>query len=155
MNFLRALPCLFLAFGLRSQAPGLEAVVRGGGDLTLDGIPYHLELASVASIPARSGLPPLVRLTGRLVPEEPARAFDLELSVLKNGTLYMLRVVRQRSGGYPDSWAATGKTRVRFTRLEDRSGGRLELACSGPLTGVIGRKPRNAAWHGSLWAELP
>ncbi|WP_243315848.1 hypothetical protein [Geothrix paludis] len=155
MNFLRALPCLFLAFGLQAQAPGLEAVVRGGGDLTLDGIPYRLELASVASIPARSGLPPLVRLTGRLVPEEAARAFDLELSVLKNGTLYMLRVVRQKSGGYPDSWAATGKTRVRFTRLEDRSGGRLELACSGPLTGVIGRKPRNATWRGSLWAELP
>lgn len=155
MNFLRALPCLFLAFGLRAQAPGLEAVVRGGGDLTLDGIPWCLELASIASIPARSGLPPLVRLTGRLVPGDPALAFDLELVVLKDGTLYMLRLVRQKPGGYPDSWAATGKTRVRFTRLEDHSGGRLELACSGPLTGVIGQKPRTATWHGSLWAELP
>jgi hypothetical protein len=155
MNFLRALPCLLLAFGLRAQVPGLEAVVRGGGDLTIDGVPYHLELAAVASIPARSGLPPLVRLTGRLVPGGPALAFDLELVVLKDGTLYTLRLVRQRPGAYPDSWAATGKTRVRFTRLEDHSGGRLELACSGPVTGVIGRQPRTATWRGSLWAELP
>ena len=155
MKFLSALPCLTLAFGLQAQAPGLEAVVRGGGDLTLDGAAYRLELASVASTPARLGLPPLIQLRGRLVPEAPARAFDLELTVLKNGTLYLLRLTRPGPGGYPDSWAATARTRARITLLEDRSGGRLELACSGPLTGIIGRKPKGSVWKGSLWAELP
>ena len=155
MNFPRALPSLFLALGLQAQAPLLEAVVRGGGELHLDGTAYRLEPESVASIPARAGLPPLIRLTGRLVPGDPAHAFDLELSLLKDGTLYLLRLVRPTPGGYPDSWAATGRTRVRLLRLEDRSGGRVELACSGPLTGVIGRRPRNGTWRGTLWAELP
>lgn len=155
MNFLRALPCLLLALALRGQAPMLEEIVRGGGEVILDGTAFRLEPASVNTLPARTGLPALVRVTGRLVPPDPAGAFGLELTILKDGTLYMLRILRKGPGGYPDTWAATGRTRARITLLEDHSGGRLEIACSGPLTGVIGRRPKTTTWRGSLWVILP
>lgn len=167
MNFPRALLCLVLAsLALPLQAriqevqppaqgSALQEVVQGGGEVTLDGTTYRFEPTSVSALPARAGLPPLIRLAGRLVPGDPASAFDFELSLLKDGTLYMLRILRKAPGAYPDSWSATAKTRARLSRFDPTSGAKLEIACSGPLTGVVGRRPRNAAWHGALWAILP
>jgi hypothetical protein len=155
MNFPRALPCLLLAAALSAQAPQVEEIVQGGGTLTLDGTAYRFEPASVMAQPAGGGLPALVRLTGRLVPEGAGAPFDLQLMMMKTGGIYMLRILREKPGGYPDSWSATQKTRARFAHFEDRSGGRVELACSGALAGVVGQRPRTAEWRGSLWAVLP
>jgi hypothetical protein len=67
----------------------------------------------------------------------------------------MLRLLRKGPSGYPDSWTATGKTRARLTGLEDHSGGRVEIACSGPLNGVVDKHPKATTWKGSLWVILP
>lgn len=149
MNFLRALPALVLALPMWAQTPGLEEIVQGGGEVTLDGLVHRFEPSTVTT------LPDLVRLTGRLVPPEPDRAFDFELALKKDGTLQRLQILRQAPGGYPDTWAATEKTRIRFRVLEDRSGGRVEIICAGPLTGVVGRQPKHALWKGLLWVVLP
>ncbi|WP_306592018.1 hypothetical protein [Geothrix sp. 21YS21S-4] len=155
MNFPRALACLLLLTAQDARAFQAEEIVRGGGALTLDGTAYRFEPAAVMAVPAGNGLPALIRLTGRLVPEGPGAPFELQLTVMKTGGIYMLRILRDKPGGYPDSWSATQKTRARIVQFEDRSGGRLELACSGSLTGIVARRPRNAEWRGSLWMMLP
>lgn len=153
MNFIRPLATLCLAATLPAQT--IDAQAKGGGELKIDGTLYHFELKALYTAPPKGGLPGAFRIQGRLVPEDQAQALDLDLTVLKTGTLYMLRILRKGPGGYPDTWSATGKTRARITLLEDHFGGRLEIACSGPLTGVIGRRPKTTTWRGSLWVILP
>jgi hypothetical protein len=153
MNFFRALPCLCL--GLALQAQSLDLRVAGGGELTIAETTYRFEPGSLFTAPPKGGLPGAIRIQGRLVPTRGAGAFDLDLTVLKTGTLYQLRLERKGPGAYPDSWAATAKTRLRPLSLQDRPGGRVELECLGPLTGVIARKPRTASWSGRIWATFP
>jgi hypothetical protein len=79
----------------------------------------------------------------------------LELVVLKDGRLYLLNLRHKGKDGYPDTWAGTEKTRVKVLTLEDHPGGRVELECGGPLTGVVNRKPAMARWQGRLWVVFP
>jgi len=55
---------------------------------------------------------------------------------------------------YPDSWNATAKTRVHILKLDDQMGGRVEISCEGPLTGVVEQNPVNADWSGQIWGEI-
>ena len=151
MNFLRALPCLLIPLALAATPPHPD----GGGSLTIGAERYRFEPKDVASAYPMGGLPGAIRLRGSLLPEGPGRAFELELVVLKDGRLYLLNLHRKGKDGYPDTWAATEKTGVKVIALEDHPGGRVELACKGPLTGVVGRKPVTASWQGHLWAVFP
>ena len=153
MNFLRALPCLAASVFLGAQPA--ELLPSGGGELRIGATPYQFRLAKLSTAPPKAGLPGAVRLEGDLVPPGAARPFHLVLTVLKDGTLYLMRLERATPGGYPDTWAATVKTRTRLIKLEDRPGGRIEIRCEGPLTGIIAKRPQEAAWSGTLWAEIP
>lgn len=153
MNFLRTLSCLALCCVMEGQA--LDLAPQGGGTLKIDGVPYRFEVTDLSSAPPKGGLPGAIRLEGRLVPQGATQAFRLSLTVLKDGSLYMLRIERKAPGSYPDSWAATLKTIARAERLEDRPGGRIDIHCEGPLTGVVAGHPKNSSWSGSLWARFP
>jgi hypothetical protein len=153
MNFLCALPCFGLCAILGAQAIDLKP--KGGGDLRIGETRYQFELADLSSAPPRGGLPGAVRLEGDLVPLTPGRPFHMVLTVLKNGSLYLLHIDRRSPHSYPDSWAPTAKARTRALALEDRPGGRIELRCEGILTGIIARQPQKAAWSGTLWAIFP
>lgn len=153
MNFLRPLAALCLGPLLQAQALDLQA--QGGGDLKIGGLAYRFELGTLYSAPPKGGLPGAIRIRGRLVPEGPSRPWDLDMTLLKSGVLYMLRISRKGSDGYPDSWAATLKTRIQAISLHDGPGGRVEVACLGTLSGVVARRPRTEAWQGRIWAIFP
>jgi hypothetical protein len=153
MNFLRLLAALCL--GLTLQAQAIDALAMGGGELKIGTVTYRFELKALFTAPPKGGLPGAFRIQGRLVPTDASPAFDLDLTLLKTGTLYMLRIDRKGAASYPDSWAATAKTRLRPVSLQDGPGGRVEVECLGTLSGVIARKPRTAAWQGHLWATFP
>lgn len=153
MNFLRPLAALCLGLTLQAQAVGLQAT--GGGKLKIGTTTYRFELEALFTAPPKGGLPGAFRIRGHLIPAGPGQPFDLDLTVLKTGTLYMLRIDRKGTGSYPDSWAATIKTRTRPLSLQDGPGGRVEVECLGTLTGIIARKPRTAAWQGRIWATFP
>ncbi|WP_257304266.1 hypothetical protein [Geothrix campi] len=153
MNFFRPLAALCLGTLLQAQSIDIQA--KGGGEVKIGAIAYHFELKAFSTAPPKGGLPGAFRLQGRLVPVEPGQPFALDLTVLKTGSLYMLRIHRQSTGSYPDSWAATAKTRLRPISLQDSPGGRVEVECLGPLSGIIARKPQTAVWQGRLWATFP
>ncbi|MDR3685128.1 MAG: hypothetical protein P4L11_15475 [Geothrix sp.] len=153
MNFLRALP--YLALGVAMSAQIIDLKPDGGGDLTIGGVAYRFELTGLMSAPPRDGLPGAIRLEGDLVPRKGGRPFHMVLTVLKNGSLYLMHMERGAPHAYPDNWAATPKTRTRALKLEDRPGGRIELRCEGPVTGIIAKRPQDATWSGTLWATFP
>jgi hypothetical protein len=157
MNFPRILHGLGLCACLGAQ--GLDLSPKGGGDLRIGGTQYRFELTGLSSAPPKGGLPGAVKLEGNLIAGDSSRPFHMTLTVLKNGSLYLLYIHRSASGGYPDSWSPSLQARLkastRALRLEDRPGGRIELSCEGTLTGMIGRQPREANWSGALWAVFP
>ena len=129
---------------------------EGGGELRIGGTSYRFEPTGLGSAPAGGGLPGLIRLEGDLLPKGASRPFHMTLTVMKDGSLYMLRIERRTSPrAYPDSWAATQTTRIRALKLKDRPGGRIELSCEGSLTGILARRPENAPWSGTIWAVFP
>lgn len=153
MNFIRPLALFCFAAALQGQA--IDAHATGGGELKIGADVYRFELKALFTAPPKGGLPGAFRIQGRLLPAGSTPPFDLDLTLLKTGALYMLRIDRKGSDPYPDSWAATLKTRVRPVSLQDGPGGRVEVECLGTLAGVISRKPRTAAWRGRLWAIFP
>lgn len=154
MNFRLALPCLAFCGALSAQMVVLKP--EGGGELRIGKTPYRFELTGLGSAPAAGGLPGLIRLEGDLLPKGASQSFHMVLTVMKDGSLYMLRIERRATPqAYPDSWAATQKTRTRALKLEDRPGGRVELSCEGALTGILAKHPENATWSGTLWAVFP
>ena len=151
MNFPRPLPWLLLPAALTAgQAP-----LQGGGNLTLGGAAYRFVPQDLSLAEPKGGLPGAVRIRGELVPEAGGAPYHMELVVLRSGRLYLLHLRRGARGQYPDTWAATLSTRVRILALGDHPGGRLELACEGRLTGVVGRRPVSAPWAGRIWAVFP
>lgn len=154
MNRLRFLLSLFIALSLQAQG-SVELKAVGGGELKIGATTYLFTLADLSMAPPKGGLPGAVKLTGTLASRDGSPGFRMDLTVLKNGTLYMLVIQRRMGQAYPDSWNATPKTRVRILKMEDRLGGRVEIRCDGPLTGVLAQKPVQASWTGSLWATFP
>jgi hypothetical protein len=153
MNFLRPLAVLCLSFSLQAQA--IDAQATGGGELKVGTMAYRFELKALFTAPPKGGLPGAFRIQGRLVPTGSDRPFDLDLTVLKTGTLYMLRIDRKGVDAYPESWSATLKTRIRPISMKDGPGGRVELECLGSLSGIIARRPQTASWQGRIWATFP
>ncbi|GLH72402.1 hypothetical protein GETHLI_09040 [Geothrix limicola] len=154
MNFLRPLICLVASLSLQAQT--LELQAKGGGELKIGATSYRFALTDLSTAPAKGGLSGALKLTGNLVPKDgSAGTFHMTLIVLKSGGLYTLRIERRNGKAYPDSWAATLKTKTRALKLEDRPGGRVEIQCEGPLTGVIAQRPTQADWSGTLWAVFP
>lgn len=153
MNFQPALISLTLCACLQAQPRELKP--RGGGELKIGSMRYHFEIKSLSAAPAKAGLPGAVKLEGNLIPEDGSPAYQTTVTVLKNGSLYMLQILRKNTGSYPDTWAATLKTRTRALAMDDRPGGRIELRCEGRLTGVIAKRPQEAEWSGTLWAVFP
>jgi len=153
MNFLVPLPCFLLAASMHAQMEQLKP--EGGGRLTIGARSYQLEVSDLRSARAKPGLPGAIHLGGRLIPPDGSQPFQLALTLLKDGSIYLLRIERRPAQGYPDTWAAGRTTRTRVLRLEDRPGGRLELQCEGRLTGVLGKVPQEAVWAGRLWAQFP
>ncbi len=148
-------PILGLIACLSLQAQVLELKLQGGGELTIGATTYQFSLKNLSMAPAKGGLPGALKLEGDLLPRNGGRHFHLALTVLKNGALYLLNIYRRNGQAYPDSWCATLKTRATVLRLEDRPGGRIEIQCEGPLTGVIAQRPASASWSGTLWALIP
>jgi hypothetical protein len=141
---------------LASQAQvSSERTATGGGELRIGNTAYHLTLTEFSTALPKGGLPGAVRFRGTLTSVDGKAPWFLNLTVLKNGTLYLLSIQRPTHAGNPDIWNATLKTRVRFLKRDDRLGGRTELQCEGPLTGVIGQKQVSASWSGTLWALQP
>lgn len=153
MNFLNPLPSLVLCATPSAQM--VEMKPKGGGELKIGDTLYRFDLTRLSTAPPKGNLSGAVKLEGNLVPQDAARAFHLTLTVLKDGSLYMLRIDRRPPGSYPDTWAATPKTRTRVLKLEDRPGGRIEIRCEGRLTGVLGQQPQDRPWSGTLWAVFP
>jgi hypothetical protein len=153
MYFPRVLSCLTLCGCLGAQAVLLKP--KGGGELRIGPTLYRFDLTNLTFAPAKGGLSGAVKLEGSLVPGDRSRPFRMALTVLKDGSLYMLRIDRKGADAYPDTWAATAKTHTRALRLEDRPGGRIDLRCEGPLTGIIAKRPQTATWSGQLWAVSP
>jgi hypothetical protein len=157
MNFLRALPCFGLFVSLNAQVIDLKP--KGGGDLRIGEIHYRFELADLSSAPPKGGLPGAVKLEGQLFPQNGGRPFHMALTVLKDGSLYLLYIERRTPNAYPDSWSpslnARLRARTRALKLEDRPGGRIELQCEGFLTGIIAKRPQEANWSGTIWATFP
>ena len=153
MNLRTALPVLLLSGVLCAQMVQLKP--EGGGLLKIGDTAYRLRVTDLLTAPPKAGLPGVVRLQGDLLPQDHSRPFHLALTVLKDGSLYMLQIERKAPGGYPDSWAATQKTRTRAIKLEDHPGGRVEIQCEGSLTGIIAKRPQGAEWSGTLWAIFP
>jgi len=154
MGLLSTLLSVLVAVSLQAQGV-VELKATGGGDLKIGAINYQFTLTDLSMAPPKGGLPGAVRLTGTLASRDGSPDFRLDLTVLKNGTLYMLVIQRRNGQAYPDSWNATAKTRARILKLDDRLGGRLEIRCDGPLTGVLAQKPVHATWSGTLWAIFP
>jgi len=153
MNFLRPLAGFALCTALGAQA--LDMKPQGGGELKIGDTPFRFEITSLSSAPAKGGLSGAVRLEGNLIALDASPGFQINLTVLKNGSLYMLHIHRKTSGPYPDSWAATQKTRTHALVMEDRAGGRVEIRCEGRLTGIIAKQPRDATWSGTIWGIFP
>ncbi|HJW73978.1 MAG TPA: hypothetical protein VJ486_14225 [Geothrix sp.] len=153
---MRLFQILFLSW-LTTLLPAQEVVIKaqGGGDLKIGANSYQFTLEAFYTAPPKGGLPGAVKFSGLLSAKDGSAPFHMDLSVLKNGTLYMLTIQRRNGRSYPDSWNATQKTKTRFLKLEDRPGGRFELRCEGMLTGVISQKPAQANWSGTLWAVQP
>ncbi|MBI1753229.1 MAG: hypothetical protein HY014_00360 [Acidobacteria bacterium] len=155
MNFLRLPLCLGLAQTLTLQGQTVDLKAKGGGTLKIGATTYDFALTDLATAPPAGGLPGALKLVGRLVPKDGSGAFRMTLTLLNTGSLYTLRIERRQGQTYPDSWAATAKTKTRALRLEERPGGRVEIQCEGPLAGVISQRPAKADWSGRLWAEFP
>jgi hypothetical protein len=157
MYFLHTWACFGLCASLGAQ--GMNLKPQGGGDLRIGGIPYRFELTDLSSAPPKGGLPGAVKLEGDLVPRDAGRPFHMVLTVLKNGSLYLLYIHRATPNGYPDSWSPSLNARIRARTkalsLEDRPGGRIELRCEGTLTGIIAKQPKESTWSGALWAVFP
>lgn len=153
MNFLRPLICLGVSLNLQAQTIDLKA--KGGGELKIGATRYTFILTDLGTAPPAGGLPGAVRLVGRLAPKDGSGAFQMTLTVLNTGSLYTLHIERRQGRSYPDTWAATAKTKTRALRLDERPGGRIELQCEGPLTGVVSQRPTQAEWSGRLWAVFP
>lgn len=153
MNFRSSLSLLALSGILSAQMVQMKP--DGGGTLKIGDTSYRLDLMDLQTTPAKGATPGLVRLQGNLLPPDGSRPFHITLTLMKNGSLFMLNIGRKAPGAYPDSWAATQKTCTRVIKLEDRPGGRVEFKCEGPLTGVISQKPAQAEWSGRLWAVFP
>jgi hypothetical protein len=153
MKFRRGL-LLCLPALLGAQEIDIKPV--GGGEIKIGAAKYQFQLAGLSTAPSKGGLAGAVKVEGDLVPEMGGLPFHMTLTLLRDGTLYMLRLERRSSPkAYPDTWAATAKTRVRPLRMEERPGGRIELRCEGPLSGYIAQRPQEAAWSGTIWAVLP
>jgi|GEM_PF-4826606 hypothetical protein len=152
MNFLRVLPHLVLCVAMSAQIIDLKP--KGGGNLKIGGVSYRFELTGLMSAPPKGGLPGAIRLEGNLVPDA-GHPFHMVLTVLKSGSLYLMHMERNLPNAYPDNWAATPKTRIHALKLEDRPGGRVELRCEGPVTGIIAQRPQDATWSGTIWATFP
>lgn len=153
MNLRAALPILVLGGCLGAQMVQMKP--KGGGTLKIGDISYRLEVTDLQTAPAKGGLPGVVRMHGNLLPPGGAHPFHMILTVMKDGSLYMLQIERKAHGAYPDTWAATQKTRTRALRLVDRPGGKVEIRCEGRLTGIIAKHPQEADWSGTLWAIFP
>ena len=153
MNLRNTLPFLFLAGFLSAQM--VESKPQGGGMLKIGEAVYRFEPMDLRSAPPRNGLPAVIRLEGRLVPVDGSPSFHLILTLLKDGSIYLLKLERKTPGGYPDSWAATLKTRTHLLKMEDHPGGIVELRCEGRLTGIMAKRPQDADWSGILWASFP
>ncbi|HJV49409.1 MAG TPA: hypothetical protein VJ549_09060 [Geothrix sp.] len=149
MNFQSALPCLLLCGTLQAQVA--ERDPRGGGALKIGGTSYRFRPTSLFRAPDKGSLGGAIRLEGTLTAKEAPRPFHLALTLLKDGSLYMLRIERKAPGAYPESWAATRGTRILTKNPGARHGGRMEVQCEGPLTGIIAQRPQEAAWSGTLW----
>lgn len=135
------------------EEPPSKAI--GGGEIHLGTARHRFSLTRFSTAPPAGGLPGALKFEGMLEPERHGAPFRLSLTVLRDGTLYRMSLQRRTASGYPDSWNATLKTRVRLLKQEDRLGGRTEIQCEGPLTGVINQKPAHTSWAGTLWVQLP
>jgi hypothetical protein len=133
----------------------LERTAIGGGELRIGITTYHFTMTEFSTAPPKGGLPGAVRIRGTLASDDEKAPWFLSLTVLNNGTLYLLSIQRPLRSGIPDTWSATRKTRVRIVKRDDHLGGRTELQCEGPLTGVVGQKQASASWSGILWAQQP
>lgn len=153
MNFRSALPLVAASGILCAQMAPFRP--QGGGSIKIGEMAYRFEPTDLLTAPAKGGLPGVVRLEGNLVPKDGSRPFHMTLTMLKDGSLYMLRVERKASGAYPDTWAATQKTRTHALHMQDHPGGRVEIRCEGHLTGIIAKRPQEAEWSGTLWATFP
>jgi hypothetical protein len=153
MNFLRPLICCIASLALHGQ--GIDLGAKGGGDLKIGTTSYQFVLTNLSSSPSKGGLPGAIKLVGNLVPKDGSGAFHMTLTLLNTGALYTLQIERRRGKAYPDTWAATVKTTTRLLRLDGHPGGRLELQCGGPLSGVVSQRPVNAEWAGLIWAIFP
>jgi hypothetical protein len=157
MNLLHSLPFTCLCLPLMAQV--LDLKPRGGGALRIGETSYRVQVIRLSSAPPKGGLPGAVKLEGDLVPQDGTRPFHMVLTVLKDGTLYLLHIQRQAPNAYPDTWSPSLnprlRGRVRATRLEDRPGGRVEFHFEGGLTGIINQLPRDTTWSGTVWAIFP
>jgi len=153
MNFLRPLPCLALVAALNAQT--LDLKPQGGGSLKIGTTLYRFNLTGLSSAPPKGGLPGAIRLEGRLVAPGSGPGFHMVLTMLNTGALYTMVIERRLPGVYPDNWAINRRTRVQALKLENRPGGRVELRCEGSLAGIIDRRPQDAEWSGTLWAQFP
>lgn len=123
---------------------------NGGGHLKIGNSPYRFILEDLVTLKAKGNTPGALKFTGRLIPTDGTAPYKMTLTLLKNGTVYTMVIQRRKGKAYPDSWNATAKTRVRILTLHDRLGGRVEISCEGPLTGVVGQLPVNADWSGQI-----
>jgi len=153
MNFRTDLTALLLCGSLPAQMVPVKP--SGGGELMIQGVPYTLDLTTLSSAPPKGGLSGAIRLEGELLPKDGSAPFHLALTLLKDGTFYQLRIERQTTPPLTDHWAATLKTRIKVRSLADRPGGRVELRCEGPLTGIITQHPQDTTWSGTLWGVFP
>jgi hypothetical protein len=141
---------MFLAGTLIAQ-PSLA----GGGGLTLAGKAYRFQPTGLSVARPKGGLPGAIRLAGSLVPTSGDSPFRLSMTFLRSGQLYLMEIRRGGKGQYPDTWAATPGTHLKIPSLQTRPGGRIEVVCTGTLTGVIGQKPAEGRWNGRIWVVVP
>lgn len=153
MRFRRTWIFLLLALLVQSVEP-LPLSAGGGGSLKIGGGHYRFVLQDLVTIGTKDRSSGVLKFVGRLIPGDGTLPYQMTLTLLKNGTVYMMTIQRRRGNAYPDSWNATANTRVRILKLNDRLGGRVELDCEGPLVGVVGQRPVQADWSGQIWGVI-
>ena len=151
MNFLHLLPSVLFASGLLAAGPS----IRGGGSLVIQGTRYRFQPTSALLLPPTRGLGRSLHLDGGLTPDSGGAAFRMSLVLLLKQGIYRLDLHRPGPGGYPDSLGATMATQIKVVSLQDRPGGQVHLECSGPLNGILGKRPVSTQWSGRIWATLP
>jgi hypothetical protein len=149
MRFNRTWLFSMVALMLLALEP-LPLQAGGGGNLKIGNDNYRFVLEDLVSIPAKANFPGVLKFMGRLIPSDGTAPYKMALTLQKNGTVYMMTIQRRKGKAYPDSWNATAKTQVHILKLNDRMGGRVEISCEGPLTGVVGQMPVNADWSGQI-----